>query len=226
MTARADGIQSNGKRRGKPLVRARRPETREVSRHDLDPGGRENNLQAVDVDVPKHKITAVTGVSGSGKSSLAFDATTAESQRLLNETLTALSNGMCPTCQGTGSVNNIDLDAPLDRRTATSSLPCRSLPRRVGPPSKTSGTSSTRELSRPRFTAFSTTCRFSGSRSWGRSNGPDTSLLVCSPSRAGRRSRPPGPARRPPPRTRCPAAPPSGTPCAGARTRTRYRCGH
>ena len=44
-------------------------------------GGRENNLQGVDIDIPKHQITVFTGVSGSGKSSLAFDTIAAESQR-------------------------------------------------------------------------------------------------------------------------------------------------
>lgn len=49
-------------------------------------GARENNLKNVSVSIPKNQITVFTGVSGSGKTSLAFDTIAAESQRLLNET--------------------------------------------------------------------------------------------------------------------------------------------
>jgi excinuclease ABC subunit A len=46
-------------------------------------GARENNLQNVDVEIPRDKLVVVTGVSGSGKSSLAFDTLYAEGQRRL-----------------------------------------------------------------------------------------------------------------------------------------------
>lgn len=49
-------------------------------------GARENNLKNISLEIPKHKITVFTGVSGSGKSSLVFDTIAAESQRQLNET--------------------------------------------------------------------------------------------------------------------------------------------
>lgn len=49
-------------------------------------GARENNLKDISIDIPKHRITVFTGVSGSGKSSLVFDTIAAESQRQLNET--------------------------------------------------------------------------------------------------------------------------------------------
>lgn len=49
-------------------------------------GARENNLKNISVKIPKKKITVFTGISGSGKTSLAFDTIAAESQRLLNET--------------------------------------------------------------------------------------------------------------------------------------------
>ena len=49
-------------------------------------GARENNLKNVDLEIPKHRLTVFTGVSGSGKSSLVFATIANESQRLINET--------------------------------------------------------------------------------------------------------------------------------------------
>ena len=50
---------------------------------------REHNLDGVDVEVPRGKMTVVTGVSGSGKSSLVFDTLHAASERRYLETLSA-----------------------------------------------------------------------------------------------------------------------------------------
>src|SRR3990172_8417614 len=47
---------------------------------------RQNNLKGLDLDIPLNRITVVTGVSGSGKSSLAFDTLYAEGQRRYVET--------------------------------------------------------------------------------------------------------------------------------------------
>ncbi len=52
-------------------------------------GARENNLKAVDVDIPRDRLVVVTGISGSGKSSLAFDTVFAEGQRRFMESLSA-----------------------------------------------------------------------------------------------------------------------------------------
>ncbi len=52
-------------------------------------GAREHNLQGVDVNIPKNKLVVVTGLSGSGKSSLAFDTIYAEGQRRYVESLSA-----------------------------------------------------------------------------------------------------------------------------------------
>src|SRR5437764_14633480 len=46
-------------------------------------GARENNLRNIDVAIPRDRLVVVTGVSGSGKSSLAFDTIYAEGQRRL-----------------------------------------------------------------------------------------------------------------------------------------------
>ncbi len=55
-----------------------------------------NNLKNVSLNIPKHKIVAVTGVSGSGKSSLVFDTVASESQRLLNETYSGYIQNLLP----------------------------------------------------------------------------------------------------------------------------------
>ncbi|MFI6297377.1 ATP-binding cassette domain-containing protein [Nonomuraea sp. NPDC050790] len=60
-------------------------------------GARENTLKNVAVDIPKRKLTVVTGVSGSGKSSLVFDTLAAESGRQLNETFSAFAQGRLPS---------------------------------------------------------------------------------------------------------------------------------
>ena len=52
-------------------------------------GARENNLKNIDLELPKNKLIVMTGVSGSGKSSLAFDTIYAEGQRRYVESLSA-----------------------------------------------------------------------------------------------------------------------------------------
>src|SRR5215216_2395170 len=70
-----------------------------ADQHDLIrvQGARENNLKDVSVELPKRRLTAFTGVSGSGKSSLVFDTIAAESQRMINETYSAFVQGFMPT---------------------------------------------------------------------------------------------------------------------------------
>jgi excinuclease ABC subunit A len=52
-------------------------------------GAREHNLKGIDVDIPRDKLVVITGLSGSGKSSLAFDTIYAEGQRRYVESLSA-----------------------------------------------------------------------------------------------------------------------------------------
>src|SRR2546427_4163005 len=52
-------------------------------------GAREHNLRNIDVTIPRDRLTVITGLSGSGKSSLAFDTIYAEGQRRYVESLSA-----------------------------------------------------------------------------------------------------------------------------------------
>ena len=57
-------------------------------------GARVHNLKNIDVNIPRNSLTVITGLSGSGKSSLAFDTIFAEGQRRYIETFTAYARNM------------------------------------------------------------------------------------------------------------------------------------
>ena len=57
--------------------------------HIFIKGARENNLKNIDVSIPRDKLVVLTGLSGSGKSSLAFDTIYAEGQRRYVESLSS-----------------------------------------------------------------------------------------------------------------------------------------
>ncbi len=57
-------------------------------------GARVHNLKNIDVDIPHYSLTVITGLSGSGKSSLAFDTIFAEGQRRYLETFSSYARGM------------------------------------------------------------------------------------------------------------------------------------
>ena len=52
-------------------------------------GAKEHNLKNIDIDIPRNELVVLTGLSGSGKSSLAFDTIYAEGQRLYMESLSS-----------------------------------------------------------------------------------------------------------------------------------------
>jgi excinuclease ABC subunit A len=70
---------------GEKRLRPPRPIPKEM----VIKGGREHNLKSIEVHLPREKIVVITGVSGSGKSSLAFDILFAEGQRRYIDTLSA-----------------------------------------------------------------------------------------------------------------------------------------
>ena len=79
-------------------TKAKAPASHAADSHELIrvQGARVNNLKDVSVEIPKRRLTAFTGVSGSGKSSLVFGTIAAESQRLINETYSAFVQGFMP----------------------------------------------------------------------------------------------------------------------------------
>ena len=77
-------------------------------------GARVNNLKNVDVTIPRDKLVVITGLSGSGKSSLAFDTIYAEGQRRYVESLSSYARMFL------GQMEKPDVDclppSPLTRR--------------------------------------------------------------------------------------------------------------
>src|SRR5512138_2018902 len=84
-------------------------------------GAREHNLRNIDVTIPRDQLTVITGLSGSGKSSLAFDTIYAEGQRRYVESLSAYAR------QFLGLMEKPDVDAieglspaiSIEQKTAT-----------------------------------------------------------------------------------------------------------
>ena len=68
-------------------------------------GAREHNLKNIDLEIPRDKLIVMTGLSGSGKSSLAFDTIYAEGQRRYVESLSAYAR------QFLGNMEKPDVDA-------------------------------------------------------------------------------------------------------------------
>ena len=72
--------------------------------HIVIRGAREHNLKNIDLEIPRNRLVVITGLSGSGKSSLAFDTIYAEGQRRYVESLSAYAR------QFLGQMNKPDVD--------------------------------------------------------------------------------------------------------------------
>ena len=84
-------------------------------------GAREHNLKGIDVDIPRESLTVITGLSGSGKSSLAFDTIYAEGQRRYVESLSAYARQFLEMMQKP-DVEHIDGLSPaisIDQKTTS-----------------------------------------------------------------------------------------------------------
>ena len=91
-------------------------------------GAREHNLKNIDVDMPRDSLVVITGLSGSGKSSLAFDTIYAEGQRRYVESLSAYARQFLELMQKP-DVDSID---GCPRRSRSNRRPPRAIP---APPS-------------------------------------------------------------------------------------------
>src|SRR6266550_392044 len=73
-----------------PMLADAEPELQEPNREQIRVrGARTHNLKNINLDLPRNKLVVITGLSGSGKSSLAFDTVYAEGQRRYVESLSA-----------------------------------------------------------------------------------------------------------------------------------------
>src|SRR5947199_8194894 len=84
-------------------------------------GAREHNLKDITVRLPRHKLICVTGLSGSGKSSLAFDTIYAEGQRRYVESLSAYARQFLQMMEKP-DVDSIDVLSPaisIDQKTTS-----------------------------------------------------------------------------------------------------------
>ncbi|MHA2235900.1 MAG: excinuclease ABC subunit UvrA [Candidatus Thorarchaeota archaeon] len=84
-------------------------------------GARTNNLRNIDVDIPRDQLTVITGVSGSGKTSLAFDVIFSEGQRKFFESMSATSRTMLPMLEraDVDSILGLSPVVAIQQRTGT-----------------------------------------------------------------------------------------------------------
>src|SRR6201982_2109058 len=84
-------------------------------------GAREHNLKNVDIDLPRDKLVVITGLSGSGKSSLAFDTIYAEGQRRYVESLSAYARQFLELMQkpDVDSIDGLSAAISIDQKTTS-----------------------------------------------------------------------------------------------------------
>ena len=85
-------------------------------------GAREHNLKNITVALPRNTLTVITGISGSGKSSLAFDTLYAEGQRRYVESLSAYARQFLTQMQkpDVDSIDGLSPAIAIEQRTAGS----------------------------------------------------------------------------------------------------------
>ena len=85
-------------------------------------GARVNNLKNVSLKIPRDKLIVVTGVSGSGKSSLVLDTIAAKSRRELNDTFPSFTQQYLPKYgrPHVGDIENLPIAIVIEQRKPTS----------------------------------------------------------------------------------------------------------
>ena len=83
-------------------------------------GARMHNLKNIDVEIPRNSLTVITGLSGSGKSSLAFDTIFAEGQRRYAESLSAYARQFISQMEkpDVDSIEGLSPAISIDQKTA------------------------------------------------------------------------------------------------------------
>jgi excinuclease UvrABC ATPase subunit len=121
-------------------------------------GARTHNLKNINLDLPRNKLTVITGLSGSGKSSLAFDTLYAEGQRRYVESLSAYARQFLQLMEKP----DVDLIEGLSRRRFRSSRrpPATTRAPPSAPSPKSTTTCACCSPAPARRTARSTTCRW------------------------------------------------------------------
>src|SRR5689334_1891382 len=86
-------------------------------------GARQHNLKNIDVEIPRNTLTVITGLSGSGKSSLAFDTIYAEGQRRYVETLSTYARQFLDQMErpGVGSIAGLSPALSIEQKTTSRS---------------------------------------------------------------------------------------------------------
>src|SRR5438128_8540093 len=86
-------------------------------------GARQHNLKSIDVEIPRNKLTVITGLSGSGKSSLAFDTIYAEGQRRYVESLSAYARQFLDRLEppDVDAIEGLSPAISIEQKTATRS---------------------------------------------------------------------------------------------------------
>src|ERR1051326_8189054 len=86
-------------------------------------GARQHNLKGIDVEIPRNKLTVITGLSGSGKSSLAFDTIYAEGPRRYVESFSAYARQFLDRREppDVDSIEGLSPSISIEQKTATRS---------------------------------------------------------------------------------------------------------
>src|SRR5436309_12824483 len=90
-------------------------------------GAREHNLKDIDITLARDQLVVITGLSGSGKSSLAFDTILAEGQRRYVESLSAYARQFLEQMEkpGVDSIEGLSPAISIDQRTTSRKPPSR-----------------------------------------------------------------------------------------------------